>query len=84
MPSGLSSRSVCTHKSAEPIRETFFSLPPFAAVQGGGSGIGRALVEALACQGLNVVVVSLPDKFLGETMAFLQNNFPGFIACVCA
>ncbi|CAM9148418.1 unnamed protein product [Chrysoparadoxa australica] len=48
----------------------------WALVTGGGSGIGRALVEALALQGFNVVVVSLDDKLLQETMTALTNHFP--------
>lgn len=39
-------------------------------------GIGKALAFKLASQGLNVVVVSLDDKFLKETMASLKENYP--------
>lgn len=48
----------------------------WALVTGGGSGIGKALAFKLAKQGLNVVVVSLDDDFLKETMAQLKENFP--------
>ena len=42
----------------------------------GGSGIGKALAFKLASQGLNVVVVSLDDKFLKETMEGLKEHYP--------
>jgi len=48
----------------------------WALVTGGGSGIGRSIVFKLAKQGLNVVIVSLDDKFLKETMAQLKEQFP--------
>ena len=43
---------------------------------GDGTGIGRALAFKLAKQGLNVVVVSLDDKYLKETMSQLKEMFP--------
>lgn len=48
----------------------------WALVTGGGSGIGKSIVFKLAKQGLNVVIVSLDDKFLKETMAQLKEQFP--------
>ena len=38
----------------------------WALVTGGSSGIGRAVVERLAAQGLNVVIAAFPDKVLDE------------------
>lgn len=48
----------------------------WALVTGGGSGIGKALSFKLASQGLNVVVVSLDDDFLKETMKELKEQYP--------
>lgn len=48
----------------------------WALVTGAGTGIGKSLAETMALQGLNVVLVSLPDKFLAETTKTLQEQFP--------
>ena len=48
----------------------------WALVTGAGTGIGKSIAENMALQGLNVVLVSLPDKFLDETTAELKKNFP--------
>jgi len=48
----------------------------WALVTGAGTGIGKSLAETMALQGLNVVLVSLPDKFLDETTAALKKAFP--------
>lgn len=48
----------------------------WALVTGAGTGIGKSLAETMALQGLNVVLVSLPDKFLDETTAQLKSQFP--------
>jgi short-subunit dehydrogenase len=48
----------------------------WALVTGAGTGIGKSLAESMAMQGLNVVLVSLPDKHLDATTASLRRNFP--------
>jgi hypothetical protein len=48
----------------------------WALVTGAGTGIGKSLAETMAIQGLNVVLVSLPDKFLDETTDILRKQFP--------
>ncbi|RYG64517.1 SDR family NAD(P)-dependent oxidoreductase [archaeon] len=48
----------------------------WALVTGAGSGIGKSLAETLAKQGLNVVLVSLPDKFLDDTYDELKKAYP--------
>lgn len=48
----------------------------WSLVTGGGSGIGKSIAFKLAKQGLNVVIVSLEDDFLKETMKQLKEAFP--------
>ena len=48
----------------------------WALVTGSGSGIGKALAFKLASQGLNVVLVSLDDKHLKNTMKQLTFQYP--------
>lgn len=48
----------------------------WALVTGAGTGIGKSIAFTLARQGLNVVLVSLPDKFLAETAEELKKEFP--------
>lgn len=55
----------------------------WALVTGGSTGIGKALCESLAEQGLNVVVCGLPDKFMDPTVKELSAKFASqkFVAC---
>ena len=48
----------------------------WALVTGGSSGIGRAIVDRLALQGLNVCVVSIDDDLLKNTVKELKAAFP--------
>lgn len=48
----------------------------WSLVTGGGSGIGKALCFKLASQGLNVVVVSLDDECLKQTIKELMVAYP--------
>ncbi len=48
----------------------------WALVTGAGSGIGKALSFKLASQGLNVVLVSLDDDYLKQTMKELKEHYP--------
>lgn len=45
-------------------------------VTGGSSGIGKAIAEKLAEQGVNVVLVALDDNTLEETFKVLQERYP--------
>jgi NAD(P)-dependent dehydrogenase (short-subunit alcohol dehydrogenase family) len=44
-------------------------------VTGGSSGIGKAMVEMLAEQGINVVIVAVPDAALEHTTKELQERY---------
>jgi len=48
----------------------------WALVTGASSGIGRALVEQLAAQGLNVVMVALDDKLFAEVHGLMVKKHP--------
>ncbi|KAL7495588.1 hypothetical protein ACHAWT_009583 [Skeletonema menzelii] len=48
----------------------------WALVTGSGSGIGKAMAFKLASQGLNVVLVSLDDDHLKNTVKQLKEKFP--------
>ncbi|KAJ1620944.1 hypothetical protein T492DRAFT_1074198 [Pavlovales sp. CCMP2436] len=48
----------------------------WALVTGGSSGIGRAIVEKLVKQGVNVVIVALQDSLLDDFHAQLEREHP--------
>lgn len=48
----------------------------WALVTGAGTGIGKSIAYKLASQGLNVVLVSLDDDFLRDTMKDIRTSFP--------
>ena len=55
----------------------------WALVTGGSTGIGRAICDELAKQGLNIVVAGLPDEHLDKAVKELSEAFGSqkFIAC---
>jgi short-subunit dehydrogenase len=48
----------------------------WAIVTGGSSGIGKSIVERLCQQGINVIIVAVPEKLLDETTAEMKSRFP--------
>jgi short-subunit dehydrogenase len=67
------------------IRADFFFKPQdlkkkygaqWALVTGASSGIGKALTEKLAAQGLNVVLVALPEAVFDTVHEDLQKKYP--------
>jgi short-subunit dehydrogenase len=48
----------------------------WAIVTGGSSGIGKSIVERLCQQGINVVIVAVPEKLLDETTTEMTRRFP--------
>ena len=59
-----------------PNLKTRYNNATWALVTGSGSGIGKALAFKLASQGLNVVLVSLDDEHLKNTVAQLRKEYP--------
>ena len=54
-----------------------FPLPsPSVTVSGGSSGIGKSIVERLCSQGINVIIVAVPETVLDETTAEMNKRFP--------
>lgn len=66
--------NVCVRYSMTPYKRG--SKGTWALVTGGSSGIGLALCRKLARQGINVVVVAIPDTVLETAMNALQSEFP--------
>mmetsp|Transcript_44559 Transcript_44559/g.115882 ORF Transcript_44559/g.115882 Transcript_44559/m.115882 type:complete len:318 (-) Transcript_44559:67-1020(-) len=52
-------------------------------VTGGSSGIGKAVAEKLAMQGINVVIAALADNLLKDTVAELQARYPEVKVIAC-
>jgi short-subunit dehydrogenase len=48
----------------------------WALVTGAATGIGKSIVEKMASLGLNVVLVSLPEKVFDETTAEFKKRYP--------
>lgn len=57
----------------------------WALVTGSSSGIGKAIAENLAQQGISVVLVALADKMLDDAHADLTKRYPEvrFVKCGC-
>lgn len=50
-------------------------MPAVSTPAGGSSGIGKAMAVMLADQGINVVIVAVPDATLDATMVELRDRF---------
>lgn len=56
----------------------------WALVTGASSGIGKAIAEKLATQGINVVIAALDDQLLPEAVDDLRKKFPDVTFRKCA
>lgn len=77
--------SIVTYLIAQAIQQLSMKLgqnlkkkyrAEWGVVTGASSGIGKAIAEKLAIQGINVVLVALPDNVLKSTHEELQKKFP--------
>lgn len=56
----------------------------WALVTGGSSGIGKAIAEKLAKQGINVIIAALEDQAMAESIPELRSKFPNVIFRQCS
>ena len=48
----------------------------WAVVTGGSSGIGKAIVNKLCSQDINVIILAVPDQLLTDTTAEMTSKYP--------
>lgn len=49
----------------------------WAVVTGGSSGIGKAMVDRLCGQGINVIILAVPEPLLEEAAIEMRTKYPG-------